>query len=172
VLIHMSMDALDPERVATVLAEILGGTVVPPPSPPFDPRYRWVCCWDDRGTLLEIGPATIGLRPGPSAEIVFNDQLSSDYSTVHALMASAIPLERVAELAAGEGWQHGMVRNANAFSVLNVWLENRRLIEFATAELIEDYLSVFGPTNKDHLDTSIRALEQSRLATESRSTSS
>lgn len=162
-LVHLSFDAEDTDVVAGVLAEILGGTVVRPPSPPFDPRYRWVCCWDERGTIVELAPKGVVLAPGPAGEIVFLEEREQPrWSSNHALLLSKVPLMQIEKLAEAHGWQTGLVKNGRAFEVQNLWLENRHLVEFTTPELLPPYLNFFGPGNREHLDAQMRALEVKR----------
>ena len=63
-LYHISINAHDTDRVANALAEIFDGTVVNAPAPPFHPKSRFVCCWDERGTMMEVGPMGWTMHPG------------------------------------------------------------------------------------------------------------
>ena len=139
--------------------------MVRPPSPPFDGRYRWVCCWDERGTIVELAPKGVALAPGPSGEVAFVEAPEAPHwSANHALFMSKVPLDRIEKLAASHGWQTGLVKNARAFEVQNLWLENRHLVEFTTPQLLPPYLDFFGPGNRAHLDGQMRALEAQRAA--------
>src|SRR6185369_5773553 len=57
---HFTIPARDPERVARVIAELLGGKVIPLPKPP---GTLIVYAGDADGSLIEIMPAST--RGGP-----------------------------------------------------------------------------------------------------------
>lgn len=158
-LFHLSLNARNTDTVATALAEILGGTVVASPSPPFDVASRFVCLWDERGTMIEIGPWGATWQPdaGENSEVV-SEASTPEFNYFHGLFLARVPQEEVLAVAARNGWRAALVDNG-PFRVINVWLENRQLLEFTTPELLPDYLATFGPQNRDALDGQLRALE-------------
>lgn len=158
-LYHVSINAHDTDRVAAALAEILGGTVVHSPSPPFDARSRFVCCWDERGTMIEIGPDGVAWAPDADGQSEVVAEATPARNYFHGLFLARVPVERIEEVAAREGWRCALVDNG-PFRVVNLWVENRQLIELTTADLLPDYLATFGPANREHLDGQLRALEQ------------
>jgi hypothetical protein len=158
VLYHLSLNAKDTDRVAAVLAELLGGTVVRSPSPPFDPQSRFVCCWDDRGTMVEVGPWDVAFAPADDVQSDIVPSPTPERNYFHGLFLARVPVERILEIAAREGWPCALCDNG-PFQVVNLWLEGRQLIELTTPELLPDYLATFGPANRDHLDGQLRELE-------------
>ena len=60
---HVSFNARDPKNVARVLAEMLAGTIVRAPSPPFPIGSWFVCYGDSSGSFLEILPWSTVLDP-------------------------------------------------------------------------------------------------------------
>jgi len=58
---HLSIAARDPQHVAAVLAEIMGGKAVPFPP---NPGSHFALQLDDHGSGVEVYPAGTELRPG------------------------------------------------------------------------------------------------------------
>lgn len=159
-LYHLSLNAHDTDLVAGALAELLGGTVVPSPSPPFDPASRFVCAWDERGTMVEIGPWGVTWQPDSQEQsevVAIGGMPESNY--FHGLLLARLPVEGILAVARRHGWRAALVDNG-PFKVVNVWLENRQLVEFTTPELLPDYLATFGAANREHLDGQLRELER------------
>lgn len=157
-LYHLSLNAHDTDTVAGALAEIVGGTVVPSPSPPFDPRSRFVCCWDDRGTMIEIGPWDVAWAPVDGEQAAVVQAPTPERNYFHGLFLAQVGIEDIGRIAQRRGWRWALVDNG-PFQVVNVWVENQQLVEFTTPELLPAYLATFGPGNRDHLDGQLRALE-------------
>src|SRR5262249_30181629 len=129
-LFHLSFCVREPERVARVLAEILGARVVRPPSPPFNEDAQWVCCGDDRGTMISLEPWGVTYRPGPNQMTTMpRNGASPEHTAFHGLFLASVPKERILAIAAAEGWPAGQVPNG-PFEVINVWLEGTQLVEF------------------------------------------
>jgi hypothetical protein len=159
VLYHLSLNAKDTDRVAAVLAELLGGSVVRSPSPPFDPRSRFVCCWDERGTMVEVGPWDVAFAPAADLQSDVVPSATPERNYFHGLFLAKVPVDRILEIAAREGWPCAVCDNG-PFRVVNLWVEGRQLLEFTTPELLPDYLATFGPANREHLDGQLRDLER------------
>jgi hypothetical protein len=163
-LYHLSFPARDPERVASVLAELLDATVVACPSPPFPAGSKFVCCGDERGTMAEIVPAGATYVPGPDATIVARTGGPVlDATAVHGMFLAAVPREHIEAVAAREGWPCGVV-DTGLFQVISLWLEGHQLVEFTTPALLPDYLATYGADGIDTLDAKMRAIE-SQLTT-------
>lgn len=60
---HVSFGVSKPGRVAQVLAELTGATAMRAPTPPFPHGAWFVLAGDDRGSFLEILPATAVFDP-------------------------------------------------------------------------------------------------------------
>ena len=158
-LYHLSFNARDPERVARVLAEILDAIVVAAPSPPFNKGALFVCCGDDRGTMISLEPWGITYAPGPGAYTEMpHAESAPERNGFHALFMAKLPEEHIHEIVRREGWPSGRCDNGQ-FEVINVWLEGTQLVEFTTPELLPAYLRTFGPDGMPGLDASLRAQE-------------
>jgi hypothetical protein len=143
VLYHLSFNARDPERVAAALAEILSAKVVDAPPPLFNQGSKFVCCRDERGTLIVVEPWGVSYRPGPGASL--ESPLGTEtpeYTAFHGLFQAKVDVETIGKVADREGWPWGPA-DYGLFRVINVWLEGRQLVEFMTDEMIPDYLAIF-----------------------------
>ena len=156
---HLSINAHDPAKVAAALAELLGADDIAAPSPPFPPGAHMVCRFDERGSMVEITPAGHAFVPGPDGEVQFAPSDTAERSGFHGLFMAAVSEERIHEIAAAAGWTSALT-DAGPFKVINVWLEGRQLIELTTPELVGDYLALYGPENREHLDGQLREVEQ------------
>jgi hypothetical protein len=135
---HVSIDADDPRHVAEVLAELWGGKAVP-----FPPVLKgsWVAiAGDDRNTTVEIYPRGAELFETEGDADAHGVIGSPDRrSATHFAMATALPAERVFEIARREGWPVKYRKRANTFGVIEVWVEGCRLIELLTPEMQAEY---------------------------------
>jgi hypothetical protein len=160
-LLHVSLTVVDPAHVARVVAELLDATVVDPPVPPFPSGSKYVCCFDEPGTMLELLPAgtAYALGPGhaPRATAAAGAPASAACG-VHALVASPRSAAEIAAIAAREGWPCGVV-DTGLFAVVAVWLEGRQLLELTTPELMPAYRALYGAAGRDVLDGAMRGVE-------------
>lgn len=159
-LYHLSFNVQEPERVARVLAEILGATVVRAPSPPFNEGAIFVCCGDERGTMVSLEPWGVAYEPGPGARTDMptgRDPRAT--SAVHGLFLASVPQDQIEAIAARESWPCGLCDNG-PFKVINLWLEGRQLLEFTTPELLPAYLATFGSEGVKTLDRGLRKQEE------------
>ena len=137
---HASIPARDPRRVATVLAEIIGGRVYP--FPPLPGAFQ-VVSGDARGTMLEVYPDGVRLEPEAG---IFRSTSPADYHPFHLLLS--VPVERadIERIGEREGWRTdfsvaGYKGQPPAFHLYRMWIENRVLIEFVPESMIGEYES-------------------------------
>jgi len=135
VLLHASISAKDPERVAAFLATLLGGTALP--FPPFPDSWIAFAGQDD-GTAIEVYPTTHRLTIGPEAIACDVGARDNRPSFAHVAIASALDREEVLDLGAAEGWVT-RVCNRGPFECVEVWLEDRLLVEVLDPEMQQDY---------------------------------
>jgi hypothetical protein len=159
-LLHLSFAARDTERVSRVVAELLGASVVDCPSPPFPAGSKFVCSFDDAGTMVEIVPAGIAYVPGPGNRTDMVDGDFLERTPVHGSFTTPLTVTEALAIADREGWPSGLIDNG-PFHVVNVWLEGTQLIELFPSDLVGDYLALYGPAGRDVLDPGLRALEAS-----------
>jgi hypothetical protein len=137
---HVSIPADDPERVASVLAEIWDGEAFR--FPPWPGAYVAIA-GDDRGTTLEVYPRDQTMAPGEGDdEPVWPkpDESPSQYVAFHVAIATEKSQEEVLAIAAREGWRSGRFSRGDFFDVIEFWVENRVHVEVLTPEMQRDYV--------------------------------
>ena len=134
-LLHVSINAENPRQVAEFLALLMGGRAMP--FPPFPD------CWiafteEDDGSAIEVYPLTHTLHAG-------EQQISCDVGErmvgptfVHAAIKSSMSETEIAEASASEGWSARRC-NRGPFDCIEVWLENRLLVEVLDPTMQVDY---------------------------------
>jgi len=141
---HISIPARDPVLVASVLAELMGGRDFPFTGPL--PGARMAVSGDANGTMIEVYPEAIALTPGETdGPVVFDPGADTPrYAPFHALLS--VPVDRAAVERIGErvGWRtkffdRGAPGKPPVFSVIEVWIENRIMLEIAPVDMIAPY---------------------------------
>jgi hypothetical protein len=134
-LLHLSISASEPRRVASFLAAVLGGRVMP--FPPFPQSWIAFAAQDD-GTAIEVYPDTHVLIAGEEhieCEVRKRDNAAT---FVHAAIASPLPKREVMSLARKENWTTREC-DRGPFACVEVWIENRLLIEVLDPDMQRDY---------------------------------
>ncbi|MGE5146591.1 MAG: hypothetical protein ACM3N5_07565 [Candidatus Eiseniibacteriota bacterium] len=135
---HASIPARDPHRVATVLAELIGGRVYP--FPPLPGAYQ-VVSGDARGTMLEIYPDGVRLEP---TDGIFTPTTPPAYHPFHILLSVPAGRADIERIGAREGWRTdfsvaGYRGQPPAFQLYRMWVENRLLVEFIPDSMVGEY---------------------------------
>ena len=140
---HVSIPAENPEHVSAVLAELMDGKSYPFPGG-FKNSFIAIS-GDARGTAIEVYPTGLHLRPD-GVDIVRPEQTDGkpEYSSFHLLLSVDIDRDAVERIGQREGWTtrlccRGAPGGPVLFHVIEVWLENRLLIEVAPRDMIGDY---------------------------------
>lgn len=137
-LFHISTDASEPRRVATVLAELMDGIATP--FPPVA-EGSWVAhAGDDRNTLVEVYPRGTELVPGEEGAMGHATQ-GRAHSSIHFALATPLSEAEIHAIARREGWPSATHSRMGLFSVVEVWLEGDRLVELLTEQMQADYLA-------------------------------
>ena len=140
---HLSIAVQNPQKVATVLAEIIGGSAV---AFPPNPGSYWALQLDPNGTGIEIYPAGTTLHPDGAQGVTFVPGLDREpgYGAFHFAISVATEASKVAAIAAREEWQcYECMRGG--FHVLEIWVENKILIEVLPPDFTAEYLAVTKP---------------------------
>jgi hypothetical protein len=139
---HLSIGANDPQRVAGVLAELLGGMVIP--FPPNPGAYMAIAN-DSHGTAVEVYPADTRLTPGGAqgGDFVRGGEAPA-YGPVHFALSIPGSLAQVEAMARREGWTCNVCSRGGDFDVIEVWLENRFMVELLPPDFAARYLSFTG----------------------------
>lgn len=134
-LLHLSISASEPRRVASFLAAVLGGRAMP--FPPF-PRCWIAFAAQDDGTAIEVYPDTHVLVPGEDHIECDVRERDNAATFVHAAITSPLPKREVMSLASKENWTTREC-DRGPFACVEVWIENRLLIEVLDPGMQRDY---------------------------------
>lgn len=156
---HISIGVNNPEKVANVLAELWNGYAYPfPPSP-----GSFIVFEDDnRGTLIEVTPINTVLVPGEGLPNEENFSIntptieheakfvSSDYSpkfvATHLNINTNLSEAEIKAIAQREGWRCFTANRENGlFQLIELWIEDRFLLEVNTPEMTEIYVKIAQP---------------------------
>lgn len=141
---HLSITAQNPQHVAQVLAELLQGESFPFPAASFPNSYV-AASFDSYGTVIDVHPFATELIPG-SEDKGFQPRQNPDssiYTATHAAISVPVSEEQIWTIATREGWRS--VKRGVFFEVIEVWLENRVLIELLPPALANNYLAFMEP---------------------------
>ena len=139
---HVTVPARDPERVARVLAELLGARVIPIAHN----DALLVYAGDTDGTAIEVWPAA--LRAGKSGqELELRDLPLPEAWPHHAYVSTdASDSDRILAVFAREGWPAERVHNGppgGGFSLVRGRIENHAAMEIVGTEMREQYERFF-----------------------------
>jgi hypothetical protein len=156
---HISIGVHNPEKVAKVLAELWDGDVIPfPPCP----NSFIALAYDGRGTAVEITPINTVLVPGeglppeegfdaatPTEEYEAKfvaDDYAPRYVATHLNINTNLSEAEVKQIANREGWRVLTCnRGGGLFQLIELWVENRFMIEVMTPEQTARYVEIFSP---------------------------
>ncbi len=158
---HISVGVENPENVAKVMAELWDGYAFPfPPSP----GGFIVFADDGRGSAVEFVPINIEMMPGtgfpetsnfsletPTEEFEATFRLAETgpkYISTHLAVNTPLSEEEVKAIAEREGWRAITCnRGGGLFQLIEVWVENRFMIEVFTPEMTKRYVEIVTPQN-------------------------
>jgi hypothetical protein len=133
---HVSISVREPERVARVLAEVMGGLYWP--FPPNKGSF-FVAQRDEHGSMLEVH--RLGTVLQPDIEFGWVEPTQPGYVPTHMAISVAKSVEEIQLIADREGWL--CRRNDRAqFPVLEFWVENRMMFEFLPPAFAAEYLRI------------------------------
>ena len=140
---HLSIAARDPQHVAGVLAELMGGQAVPFPP---NPGSFFALQLDEHGSGVEVYPAGTELKPGGAEGGTFirNPERGDGYRSTHFALSVNTDATTVERIAAREGW-NCFNCNRGPFHVIEVWLENQWMVEILPPEYAAEYLAFTNP---------------------------
>jgi catechol 2,3-dioxygenase-like lactoylglutathione lyase family enzyme len=140
---HFTVPARDPQRVASVLAELLGARVIPLPHPE---GTLLVYAGDADGSAIEVWPAATRGDVG-GHELYQRDLPLPEGWPHHGYVTSdAADPERVLAVFAREGWTAQRVHNGpphSGFSLVRCWIENQVCIEIGGPDMRAQYERFF-----------------------------
>jgi hypothetical protein len=139
---HLSIPAREPERVARVLAELVGGYAGPfiGPLP-----GAWVVYEEDEfGSGIE--GETTALTPGEDGAVGTQRPEPPQASAFHALLSVRADRAQIERIGAREGWHtrhfwRGPPGNP-LFELYELWVENRVMLELVTRDMLPAYVRI------------------------------
>lgn len=134
-LLHLSINAAEPKRTARFLARLLGGEALP--FPPFPDSWIAFSAQDD-GTAIEVYPLTHRLTIGPETIACETGSSDAGVTFAHVAIASALDRSAIMSLGAAEGWVT-RICDRGPFACVEIWLEDRLLIEVLDPAMQRDY---------------------------------
>ena len=147
---HASVPADDPERVARVLGEILGGGC----SPFHVGRHSFMArggADDEHGTGIEVYPRDEVMMPGTGEnEMVKQGHLDDPprFGCFHLAVGTKLSKDEIMAIGKREGWR-ALYCSRGSFDVVEFWLENSLMIEFLDPEMQAQYKGrVTGASNR------------------------
>jgi hypothetical protein len=137
-LFHVSISAAEPQRVATVLAELIGGVALP--FPPVSDN-GWIALSDDGyRTAVEVYPLGTVLREAAGDADAHGDPAGRDHFTAtHAALGTELDCESVMVIARREGWPAKYRKRGGMFGVIELWIEGRQMFEILTPSMQAEY---------------------------------
>ena len=140
---HVSIPAREPQHVAEVLAELMGGKCCP--FGPLEGAFM-AASGDAHGTMIEVYPerATLDI-PDRDDQVVFGENRAPPQNwPFHMLLSVPLQPEQVERIGAREGWRaktfgRGMKGREPFFHVIEFWLENRLMIEVVSPAMAREY---------------------------------
>lgn len=156
---HISIAAENPEKVAQVIAELWNGIVIPfPPAP----GSFMALANDGKGSGVEITPINTVLIPGeglpPEEDFDINTRTESyeaqfvqsasapQYVATHLNINTHLSVEEIKEIGRREGWRVLTCnRSEGLFQVVELWIENRFMLEVMTPEQTVRYIEITSP---------------------------
>ena len=137
---HASIDADDPRRVADFLASLWNGQVLPFPAV-IDGSWI-VLAGDEHGSAIEVYPrGTELVQADGDADAYGVKRVPALGTATHLAVATALSAAEVMLLAVGERWIAKYRRRGGMFGVIEIWVENRLMIEVLTDEMQAEYTS-------------------------------
>jgi hypothetical protein len=139
---HVSIPARNPEHVAGVLAELMGGKAFP--FGPLEGAFM-AASGDAHGTMIEVYPEQSTLEiPANDDQVVFGKQAAPQNWPFHLLLSVPLDREEVEKIGGREGWRaktfgRGIQGQKPFFHVIEFWVENRLMIEVASPDMEREY---------------------------------
>lgn len=154
---HISIGVNDPEKVANVLAEIWDGMVFPfPPAP----NSFFVIANDGKGTAVEVTPINTVIVPGegmpPENDVdavteefeakFVQSEFAPRYVATHLNINTKKSIDELKAIANREGWRVLVCnRGQGLFQLVELWIEDRFMLEVMTPEQTERYVEITDP---------------------------
>jgi hypothetical protein len=140
---HASIPADDPERVARVLGELLGGGY----SPFHVGRHSFMARGgsdDEHPTAIEIYPRDEVMLPGIGEDDMVRMSHADDpprYSSFHLAVGTKLSKDQIIAIGKREGWR-AVHCDRGRFDLVELWIENSLMIEFLDPKMQKRYMTL------------------------------
>jgi hypothetical protein len=136
-LFHASIPADEPERVARIVAELWRGQILP--FPPFPGAFM---AWsgDARRTVVDVYPRGREHVPAPGEFGVRTNTNPSPHSESHLALGVALSTDEILAIAKREGWLAQLSNRGGLFDVVELWVENKFLLELLPPQEQQRYV--------------------------------
>ncbi|HEY9880783.1 MAG TPA: hypothetical protein V6D29_20155 [Leptolyngbyaceae cyanobacterium] len=140
---HVSIAVENPARVANVLSQVMAAQAF---EFPIHPNSYIVVVGDQYGTAIEVLPANTAWVAGEIEAEIVSAPLASPFTPTHVAISVPVSLSTIKAIGTREGW---LVRQCDRgpFGVIELWLENRVMVELLPQELATQYLNFMTPDN-------------------------
>lgn len=140
---HISIDAHNPLRVASVLAEIWNGKVYQF----FYPGSYTMMPFDRYGTAVVVFPKGTVWAPGANTQPAhLIPDASTNLAAIHAAISVPMTQQQIEQIGQREGWRVLARDQGEAtFRLVEFWVENRILFEFLPPGFEDQYLQTMQP---------------------------
>lgn len=147
---HISIDARNPLRVASVLAEIWNGKVYKF----FVPGSYIALPFDNYGTHIVVFKQGDVWTPGAdagSAQVL--QSAPTNFVSSHAAISVPTSQRQIEQIAQRERWRVLTRKQGDGvpFSAIEFWVENRILFEFFLPEFVPQYLQTMQPATIEQI---------------------
>lgn len=146
---HASIPADDPERVARVLGELLGGGY----TPFHVGRHSFMASGgadDEQSTGIEVYPRDEVMIPGEGNEMVQQSHLDDPprYGSFHLAVGTRLSRDQIIAIGQREGWR-ALYCSRGRFDVVEFWVENSLMIEFLDPAMQNQYKAAVASRRKE-----------------------
>lgn len=155
---HFSIPARDTQAVAGVFARVIDGVAMPFPVV----EGAWVAiARDGSGVGVEVVPETSAHHPGEGDEdpsrppegpipMPWETQIRQDgrpqaAGPFHVAMTTRLSTEEVLAIGREQGWRAVHCDRGGVFDLVELWVDNRALVEILSPEGTDRYLAFYNP---------------------------
>lgn len=155
---HFSLPARDPKAVAAVFADLIDGVAMPFPVVPG----AWVAiARDGSGTGVEVLPEASAHNPGegdadparkangpevmPWEVQIRQDGAAQQTSGFHVALTSPKSVEEIVAIGQAQGWRTVVCERGGVFDLVEIWIDNRFMLEVLPPVGTERYLAFYTP---------------------------
>lgn len=155
---HFSIPSRTPREAAMFFAAVIDGTVF---DFPVVPGASIAVANDNSGLAVEVYPADFAHHPGtgtadpnfrpegpmplPWEDQIFAENGDPTHSGLHIAMSSNLSEQEIITRATALGWRTVVCDRAGVFGLVEVWIDNKFLVEVLVQRELERYQAFLTP---------------------------